>query len=145
MAKRDKDEARPAATPEILVNTPWEDTLEARAEVQAVCIAFPERMSATQCASSENVSPSLGALNPTAVATQWAVRRLTPLECERLMGFPDGHGDIPYRGKPASECPDKPRYESLGNSWAINCARWIGERIEAVETIVAEQAELEIA
>ena len=39
----------------------------------------------------------------------------------------------------------RPRYKALGNSWAVNCARWIGERIEAVETIVAEQAELETA
>ena len=39
----------------------------------------------------------------------------------------------------------RPRYKALGNSWAINCARWIGERIEAVETIVADQAELETA
>ncbi len=93
-------------------------------------IAFPERMSATQCASAENVSPSLGALNPTAVATQWAVRRLTPLEAERLMGFPDGHTGAPHKGKPAA---DGPRYKALGNSWAVNCARWIGERIEAVE------------
>lgn len=102
-------------------------------------------MSGTQCASSENVAPSLGALNPTAVATQWAVRRLTPLEAERLMGFPDGHTLIPWRKKPASECPDGPRYKSLGNSWAVPVARWVGERIEAVETIVAEQAELETA
>ena len=107
-------------------------TLEARAEVQAVCMAFPERMSATQCASSENVAPSLGALNPTAVATQWAVRRLTPLECERLMGFPEGHTAIPHKGKPAA---DGPRYKALGNSWAVNVAAWVGQRIMEVDAI----------
>ena len=106
----------------------------------APCIAFPERMSATQCASSENVAPSLGALNPTAVATQWAVRRLTPLEAERLMGFPDGHTLSPWRKKPASECPDGPRYKSLGNSWAVPVARWIGERIASVDCIAAGDA-----
>ena len=95
-------------------------------------------MSGTQCASSENVSPSLGALNPTAVATQWAVRRLTPLECERLMGFPDGHTDVPHKGKPPA---DGPRYKALGNSWAVNCARWIGERIEAVDAIPSGSAD----
>lgn len=58
------------------------------------------------------------------------------------MGFPDGHTGTPHKGKPAA---DGPRYKALGNSWAVNCARWIGERIEAVETIVAEQAELETA
>lgn len=54
------------------------------------------------------------------------VRRLTPLECERLQGFPDGWTDVPYRGKPAA---DGPRYKALGNSMAVNCMRWIGERI----------------
>lgn len=48
-----------------------------------------------------------------------SVRRLTPRECERLMGFPDDYTLIPWRGKPASECPDGPRYKALGNSWAV--------------------------
>ena len=61
-------------------------------------------------------------------ATQ--VRRLTPVECERLMGFPDGYTAIPWRKKPASECPDGPRYRALGNSWAVPNVRWIGERIQ---------------
>ncbi|WP_343638992.1 DNA cytosine methyltransferase [Roseateles sp.] len=59
-----------------------------------------------------------------------SVRRLTPTECERLQGFPDGYTAIQWRGKPASECPDGPRYKALGNSWAVPCARWIGERID---------------
>ena len=57
------------------------------------------------------------------------VRRLTPVECERLQGFPDHYTAIPWRGKPASECPDGPRYKALGNSWAVPCVRWIGARI----------------
>lgn len=57
------------------------------------------------------------------------VRRLTPLECERLQGFPDNHTRIPYRGKPADECPDGPRYKAIGNSMAVPVMRWIGERI----------------
>lgn len=60
------------------------------------------------------------------------VRRLTPVECERLQGFPDNYTRIPWRGKPAEECPDGHRYKVLGNSWAINCARWLGIRIEIV-------------
>ncbi len=59
------------------------------------------------------------------------VRRLTPTECERLQGFPDGYTAIPWRGKPASECPDGPRYKALGNSWAVPVVRWIGRRIHA--------------
>lgn len=57
------------------------------------------------------------------------VRRLTPVECERLQGFPDNYTAIPWRNKPASECPDGPRYKALGNSWAVPVVRWIGERI----------------
>lgn len=57
------------------------------------------------------------------------VRRLTPLECERLQGFPDNHTCIPYRGKPAEECPDGLRYKAIGNSMAVPVMRWIGERI----------------
>jgi len=57
------------------------------------------------------------------------VRRLTPVECERLQGFPDDWTQIPWRKKPASECPDGPRYKALGNSWAVPVVRWIGVRI----------------
>ncbi len=64
-----------------------------------------------------------------AVATQMTVRRLTPRECERLQGFPDDWTRIPWRGKSADQCPDGPRYKALGNSMAVNCMEWIGERI----------------
>ena len=59
-----------------------------------------------------------------------SVRRLTPLECERLQDFPDGHTQIPWRGKPAEECPDAPRYKACGNSMAVPCMRFIGKRIQ---------------
>lgn len=57
------------------------------------------------------------------------VRRLTPLECERLQGFPDNHTRIPYRNKAAFECPDTPRYKAIGNSMAVPVMFWIGKRI----------------
>jgi len=63
------------------------------------------------------------------------VRRLTPVECERLQGFPDGYTDIPWRNKPASECPDGPRYKALGNSMAVPVMRYIGERINEVSKL----------
>lgn len=66
----------------------------------------------------------------TVLASHWAVRRLTPTECERLMGMEDGYTQIPRGNKPAA---DGPRYKALGNSWAVNVARVIGERIEMVE------------
>lgn len=59
-----------------------------------------------------------------------AVRRLIPCECERLMGFPDDYTRIPWRKRPASECPDGPRYKALGNSWAVPLFTWLGERIQ---------------
>ncbi|MGN0876492.1 MAG: DNA cytosine methyltransferase [Kiritimatiellia bacterium] len=68
--------------------------------------------------------------NLLAVAIDYIVRRLTPLECERLQGLPDGYTKIPYRGKSAENCPDTPRYKALGNGWAVNCARWICQRIQ---------------
>ncbi|WMR67778.1 DNA cytosine methyltransferase [Pseudomonas aeruginosa] len=59
------------------------------------------------------------------------VRRLTPRECERLQGFPDDYTLIPWRGKPATECPDGPRYKAIGNSKAVPVVRWIGRRLKA--------------
>ncbi|MEC4272926.1 DNA cytosine methyltransferase [Adlercreutzia sp. R25] len=61
---------------------------------------------------------------------EYIVRRLTPTECERLQGFPDGWTDVEHKGKPAS---DAARYKALGNSMAVPVMRWIGERIEEVE------------
>jgi DNA (cytosine-5)-methyltransferase 1 len=91
------------------------------------------------------------------------VRRLTPMECERLQGFPDGYTRIPawsgWRKMGADETPEQlmaeglevkqnkktgrwrvrdvngPRYKALGNSWAVPNIRWIGERIQAVENL----------
>jgi DNA (cytosine-5)-methyltransferase 1 len=65
-----------------------------------------------------------------AVAASMAVRRLTPTECERLQGFPDGYTNIPWRK--AIDSPDGPRYKALGNSMAVPVMRWIGERIQLV-------------
>ena len=59
-----------------------------------------------------------------------AVRRLTPLECERLQRFPDHWTRIAYKNKPPEDCPDGPRYKAIGNSWAVPVVRWIGERIK---------------
>lgn len=61
-----------------------------------------------------------------------AVRRLTPVECERLQGFPDNHTAIPWRNKP--DTPDGPRYKAIGNSKAVPVVQWLGARI-AVELL----------
>jgi DNA (cytosine-5)-methyltransferase 1 len=59
-----------------------------------------------------------------------AVRRLTPVECERLQGFPDNYTQIPW-GK--GDTPDSHRYKAMGNSMAVPCMQWIGDRIQKVE------------
>jgi DNA (cytosine-5)-methyltransferase 1 len=69
------------------------------------------------------------ALGPNVVSSTSSVRRLIPRECERLQGQPDDYTLIPWRGKPASECPDGPRYKAIGNSKAVSVVRWIGRRI----------------
>lgn len=66
------------------------------------------------------------------VGWQATVRKLLPIECERLMGFPDNWTRISWKGKPEEECPDAPRYKACGNSMCVNVMAWIGERIEAV-------------
>lgn len=74
-----------------------------------------------------DVAPCLTTADRHGVAYKMAVRRLTPKECERLQGFPDGHTDVPVRGKAAA---DGPRYKALGNSKAVPVVRWIGRRLQ---------------
>jgi DNA (cytosine-5)-methyltransferase 1 len=69
-----------------------------------------------------------------------AVRRLTPVECERLQGFPDNWSRISWKGKPETECPDGPRYKACGNSMAVPVMRWIGERIAEVDATLSTHA-----
>jgi hypothetical protein len=61
------------------------------------------------------------------------VRRLLPIETERLMGFPDNHTRIPWKGLKEEDCPDSPRYKACGNSFCVNVVQWIGEQIDKVE------------
>lgn len=77
-----------------------------------------------------SVSDPLTCSQSAAVALAHKVRRLTPIECERLQGFPDGHTQIPWRNKPADQCPDGPRYKALGNSMAVPVMRWLGQKID---------------
>jgi DNA (cytosine-5)-methyltransferase 1 len=83
------------------------------------------KISKTIDASGSNPSMHQGGA---AIVQTMAVRRLTPVECERLQGFPDNYTNIPWRKK--DESPDGPRYKALGNSWAVPNVRWIGQRIQ---------------
>jgi DNA (cytosine-5)-methyltransferase 1 len=71
-----------------------------------------------------NVAPCLTGTDKHGVSANMAVRRLTPVECERLQGFPDNYTNI------KDNCPDGPRYKALGNSMAVPVMRWIGQRID---------------
>jgi DNA (cytosine-5)-methyltransferase 1 len=109
-------------------------TLEARNKVQAVAFAHQAGGKQTTLGFvGDGTCQTIGAHQTPAIATPWAVRRLTPTECERLQAFPDNFTRIPYRGKPADLCPDGPRYKALGNSMAVNVMAWIGERIQMAE------------
>jgi DNA (cytosine-5)-methyltransferase 1 len=85
----------------------------------------------------ETITTREGNITDTAHAVShppMAVRRLTPVECERLQGFPDGYTQIAWRRSPEANCPDGPRYKALGNSMATPVMRWIGERIKQQES-----------
>lgn len=70
------------------------------------------------------------------VSTTSTVRRLTPIECERLQGFPDGYTQIAWKGKRPEDCPDGHRYKALGNSMAVPVMHWIGKRIKMVDGLI---------
>lgn len=83
---------------------------------------------------SEDVSLTLSTRNEQSLfdpqGRRYVVRRITPVEAERLQGMPDDWTRVPYRGRPAEECPDGPRYKAIGNSMCVNVMRWIGQRIQ---------------
>ena len=81
----------------------------------------------------EEVSFTLNTIDRHAVAYNTKVRRLTPIECERLQGFPDGYTNVPWRKKELS--PDGLRYKALGNSMAVPVMQWIGDGIDMVDSL----------
>lgn len=116
-------------------------TLEARPVPQAVAFALRGREGG---AMPEIEGDQVGALRAAnggssrSNVAATAVRRLTPRECERLQGFPDDYTAIPWRKKPADQCPDGPRYKALGNSMAVPVMAFIGQRIAEVERLIKE-------
>lgn len=101
---------------------------------QGQAVAFQSKASSNNSMNPSEVAPTLdkGKGDGVAVAftrNNMTVRRLVPVECEFLQGFPRNYTRIPWRGKPAAECPDGPRYKALGNSMAVPVMSWIGQRI----------------
>ena len=103
---------------------------------QAVAISLRGRDGGGTAELCEGASPAIrasqGGGDKLHVLENMFVRRITPTEAERLMGLPDGYTAIDYKGKPMA---DGPRYRMLGNGIAINCLRWIGERIDLFEEV----------
>ena len=85
--------------------------------------SFDDALTRREFASDETLRSAAGKIEA-------RVRRLTPVECERLTGFPDDHTQVAWAGKPPGRCPDGVRYKAIGNSVAVPDVRWIGERIQ---------------
>ena len=103
------------------------------AVMQAIGCLTPELPQRVRVHGVDGTSPTLSAEHGRghgvpSILSSMAVRRLTPVECERLQGFPDNYTAIPWRGK--EETPDGPRYKALGNSMAVPVMKWIGEKIQ---------------
>lgn len=117
-----------------------------RSQVQAVIYPINMQIATRHNALGEGTGMGIGAESDPAftllrdhhhaIGTYHSVRRLTPRECERLQGFPDDYTMIPWRKKPADQCPDGPRYKALGNSMAVPCMLWLGQRIQMVEDLM---------
>ncbi len=119
-------------------------TLEARSTPQSVAYSImPMNSGKDYKARETDVAQPLMAGGPVGgnqggdFITASTVRRLTPVECERLQGFPDNFTAIPWRKKDAEDCPDGPRYKALGNSMAVPVMRWIGERIRLIDDYIS--------
>ena len=82
-----------------------------------------------------NTNSNASGRNTPLLRDSMVVRRLLPIECERLQGFPDNYTQIPWRNKAPEDCPDGPRYKAMGNSMAVPVMNWIGRRIQMVEDI----------
>jgi site-specific DNA-cytosine methylase len=106
--------------------------------VEAEALAVTTHPTVTTCTGirqgcSIEAMSSLSAMSKAGAFPTMAVRRLTPVECERLQGFPDNWSRISWKGKPEEQCPDGPRYKACGNSMAVPVMAFIGKRIAEVE------------
>ena len=113
-------------------------TLEARHHQQAVAFNLRGREggSLPEPDSLANIRASSGGSSRSYLASEMQVRRLTPRECERLQRIPDDYTKIPWRDKPAEDCPDGPRYKAIGNAMAVPVIGWVLGRLQKVDAIL---------
>ena len=128
------------------VTTNFAPTLRRHTGITPLCICYENHPNDSRLKESKDVSPQLTARCGTGggnlpliqekTIKYNSVRQLTPIECERLMGFPDNYTQIPWKGKPAEKCPDNLRYKACGNSMCVNVMEWIGIRIDMVDKLL---------
>ena len=133
------------ATPD-LESVNFAPTLRRHTGIVPLCICYENHPNDSRLKESKDVSPQLTARCGTGggnlpliqekTIKYNSVRQLTPIECERLMGFPDNYTQIPWKGKPAEKCPDSLRYKACGNSMCVNVMEWIGIRIDMVDKLL---------
>ncbi len=109
-----------------------------KSKTPAIAFGFDEYNAAEAPELAATMAGSRAGNRRPAVRSDMAVRRLTPEECEALQGFPRGYTDIRPNGKPTA---DGPRYKALGNSMAVPCMAWIGERIAQVHALRQARSE----
>ena len=110
-------------------------TLESRTTAQAIAFDPSDVCHTLRAEGFDASEDGTGRGTPIIEQSASSVRRLTPLECERLQGFPDGFTNVKHRKKPAA---DGPRYRAIGNSMAVPVLGWIGRRIGAVDDMEVE-------
>ena len=121
--------------------------IDAHADAVAMCMSdLKTRSTFTTSLSIANIPTSALTLTTLCCSVLSATGSFIPHEMQQENSFSlmievrCGFTRIPYRNKPAENCPDGPRYKALGNSWAVNCADWLAERIRHVEAILKSEA-----
>ena len=128
-------EAPKDIAPTVVAGPPFSRTGNERVECDALVTARMRGFGDYECDGTASALKARDYKDATDLVADTRVRRLTPTECERLQGFPDGFTNVPYKGKPDS--PDTQRYKAIGNSMAVPVMRWIGERIQRVDSLGA--------
>ena len=125
--------------PTVVSGPPFSRTGNERVECEAILVARMRGFGDYECDGTALTVKARDYKDATDLVAEkdLGVRRLTPVECERLQGFTDDYTKIAWRGKDVIDCPDSHRYKALGNSMAVPVMQWIGSRIDTVDKAYA--------
>ena len=125
--------------PTVVSGPPFSRTGNERVECEAILVARMRGFGDYECDGTASTVKARDYKDATDLVAEkdLGVRRLTPVECERLQGFTDDYTKIAWRGKDVIDCPDSHRYKALGNSMAVPVMQWIGSRIDTVDKAYA--------